>query len=144
MKAILQYCSTVDGTYKNVGTVRLRKNKLYMVKPITDDSRIGDKETIGYEVSVSLIALELNTDFLDQQQWFFRIAFLADLKMILLGQRYYQVEYNGLININEIVNHKVDLSFTIDYTEYEDFAVPDNLPASEGGLVIEDDDVYLE
>lgn len=144
MKGILQYCSTVDGTYKNVGTVRLRKNKSYIVKPITDESRVGDKETIAYEVNIRLIALELNTDFLDEIQWYFRIAFFDDLIMVLLGQRYYQVEYNGLTNINEIQYHKVELSFTINYDEYADFAVAESLPVAEGGIIVEDDDIYIE
>jgi len=144
LKGILQYCSTDDGTYKNVGTIRLRKNKAYEVKAITDKSRIGDEETICYEVKIQLIALELNTDFLDQSEWFFRMAFFDDLVMIKLGERYYQVDFNGLININEIVYHKVELSFMIDIDEYPDFAVPESLPVSEGGIIIEDADLYIE
>lgn len=144
MKGKLQYCLTDGGTYKNVGTVVLRKNKAYQVKPITDSSRIGDVETIAYKVTVSIIALTLNTDFLDATEWFFRVAFLEDLVMIKLGERYYQISYNGLININEIEYHKVDLTFTVDVDEYSDFAEPVALPVSEGGIILEDFGVYIE
>ena len=144
MKGKLQYCATENGTYKNAGTVVLRKNKSYQVKPITDNSRIGAKETIAYNVTVSIIALELNTGFSATPLWYFRIAFFDDLKMIKLGQRYYQVSYNGLININEIEYHRIDIKFTIDKDEYDDFGFPVNLPESEGGVILEDDGIYIE
>ena len=144
MKGKLQYCSTDSGTYKNVGTIVLRKNKAYEVKPITENLRNGNKETVAFRVTAQIIALELNTDFLDQQQWYFRVAFFDDLLMIKLGQHFYQITYNGLININEIEYHKYELSFIIDYDEYDTYAVPVSLPASEGGIIVQDDDIYLE
>ena len=145
MKAILQYCLTVDGTYKNIGTVRLKK-KDYTVKPQLISNREGEPETAGYIVKARCVCLELNTDFLDYQEWFFRLGFFdpTEMDMILLGQHPYKIDFNGLITMNNRVYHSVDIEFTIEYDEYEDYAVPVTLPASEGGIIVQDDDIYIE
>lgn len=144
MKGILQYCSTDDGTYKNCGTVRTKKNQDYKVDAVTGKGRESEIHTLGYRVTVRALALELNTDFLDEIDWYFRIAFFDDLLMIKLGSHAYSIDYNGLLQIHEIEYHTIELSFYIDNDEYEDYAVPVSLPVSEGGIIVEDDDIYLE
>ena len=144
MKGYLQYCATDDGTYKYCGTVRTRKNKDYKVDAVTGKNRIEEVETLAYRVSVRALALELNTDLLDQDEWFFRIAFYDDLIMIKLGEHPYNVDYNGLLQIHEIEYHQIEISFTIENDEYSDYAVPVSLPAGEGGIIVEDDDIYIE
>ncbi len=145
MKGILQYCATVDGTYKNVGTLRSIK-KGYKVEPITGKSRLDEPEPAAYRVKVSALCLLLNTDFLDYTSWFFRVGFFDpdEMDMIELGSHKYTVDYDARLNTNTNQYHNVKLNFTIDHDEYEDYAIPVTLPASEGGIIIDDDDIYLE
>jgi hypothetical protein len=144
MKGILQYCDTVDGTFKNVGVVRLKKNKVYEVKPITEDSREGVPVTTSYQVTIHTIALELNTDFLTAHQWYFRVGFFDDLTMIALGLRDYQVGYDGKMNLNTVEYYPVTVSFIVDFANFQDFGNQESLPPGEGGIIIEDNDIYIE
>ena len=144
MKAILQYCDTVDGTFKNVGTVRYRKNKDYKVEAITDKNRQGNSETVGYQVTVNALCATLNTDFRDQDSWYFRVAFFDDLTMIALGLQYWSADYDAAVVIHGREYHLVNLTFTIGIGDYETYTVPEALPEAEGGIVIEDSDIYIE
>jgi hypothetical protein len=144
MKGILQYCDTEDGTYKNVGTVRARKNQDYKIEAITAKNRIEEVEELACRVYVRALCLELNTDFLDQDEWFFRVAYFDDLKMVKLGEHPYTVDYDGLLKVHEIEYHTVEISFTIEFDEYDYYSDGEPLPEDEGGIVIEDDDIYIE
>lgn len=144
MKAILQYASAVDGPYKNCGVVRPKRNQDYKVSKITEDTRLGLPELIGYEVGVTALAIQLNTDFLDSVTWYFRLVFPSELEMILLGSRPYFLDFDGLIQRNEILYHSIQLVFYIDDSEYIDYTDPVALPPSEGGLVLDDSPIYIE
>ena len=144
MKAILQYASAVDGPYKNCGVVRPKRNQDYKVSRITEDTRLGLPELIGYEVSVTALAIELNTDFLDDSTWYFRLVFPSELEMILLGSRPYFLDFDGLIQRNEILYHSIQLIFFIGISDYSDYTDPIPLPESEGGLVLDDSAIYIE
>ena len=140
MQGILQYCATEDGTYKDVGTLRSRKRKSFKIDNLSDLSRESEREPIGYRVRVVELALALNTDFLDSTQWYFRMYFPDDAKMIQLGQHHFLLHYDGLVTINEIEYHQVELDFTIggdEYNSYSDPVDPDD-------IILEDDAIYIE
>jgi len=48
------------------------------------------------------------------------------------------------MQIHQIEYHQIEISFTIARDEYSDYAVPDSLPVSEGGIIVEDDDIYIK
>jgi hypothetical protein len=144
MKAILQYASASGGPYKNCGTIRSSKNQDYKVTALTDDNRLGEPETIGYEIKIQALILTLNTDFLDLDTWYFRLVFPNDLEMILLGERKYIIDFDGLITRHGIVYHTISLNFNIDPDEYADYAVPGSLPEEEGGIILDDAGIYIE
>jgi hypothetical protein len=123
MKGNLRYCATESGTYDDVGTVRTQKNQDYKIDAITGKNRVEEIEILGFRVYVRALSLELDPDFLDQVSWWFRIYFPNDSEYVPLGQHPYTVDYDGLLRIHEIEYHTVELSFTINYDEYESYAV---------------------
>lgn len=106
----------------NVGTLRSKK-KGYQVKPVTQENRNGNPETIAYEVEVRALCLVLDEDFLSETKWYFRIQF-ADGKYINLGEHPYQIDYDGLINRNGIEYHEIRLNFFISANSYNAYAIP--------------------
>ena len=144
MKGILQYCSTDDGTYKNVGTSRSANDHQYTVIPITGKNRINEPEIMGYKVNVQAKVLELNTDFLDYTQWYFRFIFTTELEMIKLSQRTYTVDYDAQITRNEIMFYIVRVEFEITTSDLDDYTDPVALPAGEGGVSVDDSGIYIE
>jgi len=140
MKGVLQYCDTDDGSYKDVGTLRSRKRKSFKIENLSDVSREDEREPVGYRVRVTELALELNTDFLDQDQWYFRVYFPDDVKAIKLGQHHYLLHYDGLVTINGIEYHQVELDFTIGGDEYNNYSDP----IDPGDIILEDDAIYIE
>jgi len=144
MKGILQYCATEDGTYKNVGTIRSAKNQDYRIEAVTAKNRIEEVEALASRVYVRALCLELNDDFLDQDEWFFRIAYFDDLVMVKLGEHPYTIDYDGLLRFNQIEYHTVEISFTINFDEYDYYGDTEPLPEEEGGIIVEDDDIYIE
>ncbi|MEE9572144.1 MAG: hypothetical protein V3W20_03775 [Candidatus Neomarinimicrobiota bacterium] len=121
MKAKLQYCATEDGTYTEVGTIRLVKNKGYTVKAITETNRNSEKETIAYKVLVKTIPIELASTFLDADEWYFRIYFYDVAREIRLGQRPYSIDYDAKIITNEIELFPVEVEFLIEYDDFSDY-----------------------
>jgi len=124
MKGLLQFCATENGSYLNVGTLRSRKRKAYTVDPIIGKNRIEQAEIVGFRVRATALALTLHASFLDEIQWYFRVKFPDDSLMIKLGQHYYTIDYDGLVVLNEIEYHQVDLDFTIDIDDYSDYSTP--------------------
>lgn len=115
-----------NGSYigaENVGTLRSKK-KGYQVKPVTQENRDGNPETIAYEVEVRALCLTLDGDFLTDTEWYFRIHFPDDSKYINLGLHPYQIDYDGLINRNGIEYHEIRLAFNIAASVYSSYAVP--------------------
>lgn len=144
MKGILQYCSTESGTYKSVGTLRTRKDQGFNIKPITGENRQGDKEDVAYKVTVEATCLTLNSDFLDADQWYFRIIYPTELTMRKLGQRLYSKEKDGQLTRRVYERNIIKVEFTISRSDYDTYADTENLPESEGGIVIDDSPVYVE
>jgi len=143
MRGYLQYCSTDDGTYKDAGTLRSVK-KEYKVSPVIIENRAGEKETAGFNVNVSAQLITQNTDIFDELEWYWRIKFADDLKMIKLGEHPYTVEFDAQLSRNTVKYHRINISFYIPYDEYEDYAVTTYLPESEGGVVPESTTIYIE
>ena len=145
MKGILQYSDADSGTYKEVGTVRPRKGQDVHISPIrTVNPRLDEREDVAYRVNVTAYALTLGTDFLTSDQWYFRIVYPDEGKMIKLGQRYYSKSWDSLIQRRQIVYHKIELNFVILRSDYDDYVTPVNLPASEGGIVVQDSGILIE
>lgn len=144
MKAKLEYASANDGPYKYVGTVRPLRGQLFTVVPVTEENRVGEPVIVGYQVTVEATTYTLNTDFLDSAQHYFRLKFESELEEIRFGQRTYTPSHDGLIEKRTYSQHLVRLSFFIDPDEYADYTDPVALPASEGGVVIEDSGFYIE
>lgn len=145
MKGILQYSDADSGTYKEVGTVRPKRGQDVQIKPITIvNPRLDEKEDTAYRVQVTAVSHNLNTDFLDEDLWYFRIVYPDEGKMIKLGERRYSKKYNSLIQRHGIVYFTVTLDFTIDYDSFDTYTTPVNLPASEGGIVVDDSSIYIE
>ena len=144
MKAKLQYCATDDGTYKDCGTLRTKKNQDYQVIPVATIGRNGTSELLGHKVIVGAHALTLNTDFLDETNWYFRLKFYDDLEMIKLGSREYLISYDAQIQRNVAEYSKILIEFYIKIEDYTDYAIPVALPESEGGIIVEDTNIYVE
>lgn len=118
-----------SGTYgdaANVGTLRSRK-KGYQVKPIVQEDRNGNPQTVAYEVEVRALCLTLAATFLSGTQWYFQVRFPTENKALTLGQHPYQVDYDGLINRNGIEYHEIRVAFNIGAGEYATYAVPATL-----------------
>ena len=64
---------------------------------------------------------EEHPNFLDQDHWDFKIYYEDDNKQVLLGNHYYTIDYDGLVILNGIEYHQVQVSFIIDYDEYSDY-----------------------
>lgn len=144
MKALLQYASVEEGPYKTCGTLRSKDNHDYKLTKITGEDRLEQPEMLGFEVQLTSLALTLNTDFLNAQQWYFRLIYITELEMIELGQRNYMIDHDGLIARNGIVYHTISLQFVVtDPTQYADYAVPVSLPESESGISLDDNPVYV-
>ena len=124
MRGYLQYCATENGTYLDVGTLRSRKRKSYTVEAIQGKNRIGQAELIGFRVRVTALALTLHANFLDATEWWFRVKYEDDSKMIKIGEHSFTLDYDGLVVLNEIEYHQVDLDFTIDVEDYYDYSTP--------------------
>ena len=151
MKGVLQYCDTVDGTYKNVGTLRSAHDNEFVVKDITRKDRVNQEHVIGNITTIQAKCLELNTDFLDATGWFFRFIFPDQLQMVLLGYRRYKLHQDYLVGRNTIMYNVVQLEFgsgNMDGVSY----IPDNperpdpedLPEDEGGIVVDDSAIYID
>ena len=143
MRGFLQYCATVDGTYKDGGTLRSIK-KGYIISPVTGENRAGEKEIVGFNVKVSAQLINQNTDIFDNQEWFWRIKYEDDLHMIKFGEHPYTVEFDSQLARNTVKYHRINISFYIAYDEYEDYAVSESLPESEGGIIVEATTIYIE
>lgn len=144
MKGILQYCSTDDGTYKNVFTERPRDNHLFTVEKIERvNPRTKVPTLIGYRCKIRAIGTEFNTDFLDNESWYFRYIFSTELTMIKLGSHYYRGDFDGLIKRNTKVFHTIHIEFTMSISDYDTYTSAENLPVSEGGVAVEDAVVFV-
>ena len=143
MKGYLQYCATDDGTYKDGGTLRSIK-KDYIISPVIMENRAGEKEDVGYNIKVSAQLINQNADIFDEEEWFWRIKYANDLQMIKLGEHPYTKEFDSQLARNTVKYHKINISFHILFDEYEDYAVPVALPESEGGIIVEDTNIYVE
>ena len=143
MKAILQYSDADDGVYKNVGTVRTADNQDYKILPIIGQNRVGESVTIGYQIEVRARALTLNTDFLNNDSWYFRLLYSEEAEMIKLGSREYTIEFDFLSKRREIRFYTIVLLFQILKSELSDYINPESLPASEGGIYVDDDGLYI-
>lgn len=124
MKARLQYASTAEGTWKNCGVIRPKKGQDYQVKSVTEADRIDEPVLIGFEVNLQAVALQLESDFLDNSAWYFRLYYPNDTKRINLGQRGYIIDYDGQIQRNRIEYHTITLRFFLSVAEYADFTTP--------------------
>jgi hypothetical protein len=127
MKAKLQYCEIPDGAYQDCGTLRDQKKRDYKITPVKGNNRIDEPEIIGYKVQVNTLNLELDSAFLDQEQWYFRLYFPNIDKEIKLGLHPYLLDFNGLINRGSITADQIKLEFYITKDEYKAYSVP-NLP----------------
>ena len=143
MKGILQYSSTSDGPWLNVLTIRTRKNQKFQINDLTIKNRLDIEEVIGYEVTVEAQGLSLNETFLNYAAWYFRIVYYDEGEYIYLGNRNYKIRYDGKIELHEIVYINVSLQFLIDIDEFGDYTNLETLPISEGGIYVEDDDIYI-
>jgi len=143
MKGILQYSSD-DSVFKNVGTERAREDHEYTVTAIDGKDWSGNPVVIGYRVAVQAKVLELNTDFLDETEWYFRFQFAAELTMVKLGERSFTLESDFQIPRNTIIFHYVRLQFDIAASEIADYIEPESLPESEGGIYIDDGGLYID
>ena len=79
----LQYSSTgAGGSYVDVGTIRLMRGKDYKVEAITGKGREDDVEILGYKIKVQATIQNLPSNFLDNDQYYFRIAFKEESQVI--------------------------------------------------------------
>ena len=140
MKGVLQYSSTAVGPFTNCGTVLTMGGQDYKVEAITMNDREDSEKTVGYRVIVQARLLELDDDFLSQNQWFFRIAFPDNERMILLGFRHYTIDYDALLQRQSIEYYLVGISFTIAADNSEFYVVHEEL--SGPGLIFDGNDWY--
>jgi hypothetical protein len=118
MLGILKYATLSNySDATEVGTLRSRK-KGFTLKPITDDNRDGNPETIAYEVEVRALCLTLDGSFLSATEYYFQVDFADDSKAANLGLREYQINYDGQINRNGVEYNEVRLFFLIDAADY--------------------------
>jgi len=111
----------------DVGTLRSRK-KGYVVKPVTDENRSGNPETVLLEIEARALCLTLDTNFLADTEYYFQVYCPAEARAFRLGLRSYQVDYDGLINRNGIEYHEVRVSFNDAADSYSTYAVGVSIP----------------
>lgn len=79
----LQYSSTgAGGSYSDVGTIRLMRGKDYKVEPVTGKGREDDVEILGYKIKCQATVQNLPSNFLDNDSYYFRIAFKEESQVI--------------------------------------------------------------
>jgi len=79
----LQYSSSGDnGTYADVGTIRLMRGKDYKVEPVTAKNREDILEILCYKIKVRVIVQNIPSNFLSNAQYYFRIAFQEESQVI--------------------------------------------------------------
>ena len=144
MNGILQFGDGATPiTYKYLGTVRPNKKRSFAINAVKGSNRAGEPEIIGFKVVVEAIAKDLESTFLDSDQHNFRIIYPDSLEMIELGLRYYVIDYDGLLKRHGIEYHTIRLEFIIPVSQLKTYKNRVPLPASEGGVVLEDSDIYL-
>lgn len=124
MKAHLQYATIPDGPWKNCGVIRPKRGQDYQVKSVSELDRIDEPVLIGFEVNLQAVALQLESDFLDNSAWYFRLYYPNDTKRINLDQRSYIIDYDGQIQRHQIEYHTITLRFFLSVSEYADFTTP--------------------
>jgi len=145
MYAILQFGESAETiVYKDCGTVRSKKKKGYKVSPVKDNNREGNPETVAYKVSIEALSLDLNTTFLNADSHYFRLMFPRSLEMIELGLQDYTIDYDADIKFNNREYFLIKLSFIIEKTQFNTYRSRVPLPASEGGIIVEDSAIYIE
>lgn len=140
MKARLQYAKVGSTAYKDVGVLR-SEDKDYSLEGLSDRSETGARILVGYKVSVRCVMLNLNTDFLDQTGYLFRLfSFENSLaKVINLGEREYISSFDALMSRNEINYHVVELEFVIKASEYKAYSTFVEI-SSDDSIIIDDYD----
>lgn len=144
MKGILQYATADAGVYKNFGTLRTKDGQLMNVTPETKKDRSDNPALIAFNVELEAQALTVNSDFLDNSEWYFRVIFLAELQEIRLGLRPYFPEFDAALQQNGINFNRVKLEFKIGADEFEAYTTPVALPPEEGGVIVEDSGILVE
>lgn len=143
MRGYLQY-KGAGGAYKDVFTVRTKDKQEYTVKPLLEDDWADIPDTIGYLGEAVTQGLTLNTDFLDETDWYFRVVLPRSLQQIELGLQRYHISNDAELERATIRTQIVTVVFEIPVADYADFTVPESLPEGEGGIYIEDSGIYIE
>lgn len=145
MRGILQFG---DGStpivYKYLGTIRPVKGKFYRVTAIKNNNRSGNPEIVAYRLTCTALVKDLESTFTSADSHAFRMIFPDSMEMIELGTQFYALDYDGLIVRNNIEYHTIHLDFIIPVSQLSTYITRVPLPASEGGVVIDDSDIYIE
>lgn len=118
MKGYLQYAEAGIGPYINIATLRIRDEKQYSIKAVTDEDRLGGDATVAFAVEVNATSLNIDEDFLAQLDWYFRIYFPDDNTEIRLGERNYQPGFDATLQRNTYAKFIVKLKFLIDPADF--------------------------
>lgn len=128
MLGTLQFATQSDySDAADVGVLRSRK-KGYTVKPVVDENRNGNPETIVLEIEVRALCLELDGDFLSDTEYYFQVYCPAESRAYRLGLRPYQIDFDGLITRHDIVYHEVRVAFNDSPDTYSTYAVGVSIP----------------
>jgi len=144
MKAILQFATTESGVYKDAGSERVTQSLRYKVEPITEKNKGEEPEIAAYKVKVETDALQLNINFQDQDTWWFRLFYPAELLEIKISQRRYILSYDGLIDKNGVQLHKIRMEFYIAIADYAAYTTPATAPTAQEGALVETTTLYIE
>lgn len=128
MKMTLQYGAGGSGPWSDFGDVILKGENKYTVSPILDRNILGKNETTAYSVKVSAKSLDLDSGFLNNTQWFFRMFHPKPTEanppgsVINLGQRSYILDkFEGEPALSEITTYFLVLDFLIKVSEYSSY-----------------------
>jgi len=118
---VLEFAADNAGPYSVAGLLRTPHN-VYRALALAEDDRSGQAEPLqDWTLQVSAIVLELNPVLLSSPAWYFRIYDPDEGGYYYLGFIYYQVEFDGLLNTNQIVYHRISLQRIAD-------AIPELIP----------------
>jgi len=112
MKANLQYAPAAAGPFKNCGLIR-SKDKLYVVKRFSLEDRLGIPQPAGFTIEARTKVLQLNTDFLTQRIWHFRLNFFDNSQVAYLGQYPYLISYDAQLERNSVEYHEIRVQFDV-------------------------------
>lgn len=106
---VLEFSSRALGPYKVAGFIRTPRN-FYRVHNLSEGDRAGNPEPLqNWFIDAGATVIQLNPVLLSAPAWYFRIHDRSQDAYYYLGYINYQIEFNGLLDINSIVHHKITL-----------------------------------